>query len=368
MFMTCIYIYICYVQIYTYIHVHTYRFIQIYITLYIVHLNEYGQHLSFEAMVLLTWMRDYTALRMHSLATAPRNSRNPGEKGEDEIHENFHYVMIHESDDDDDDDEDVRWWLNHEIEASVGTWYGREELSSSDLKGSPFKHESLVEICSQKKPSGKRFGNICISFAFPGRVIVPSNRTKKSRLCGDAATNHLLVAQPTKAGYQYVKRSRAMLTGSSPVFKKFWYLGGFRFFCLKKSPGIQDGASGELGMYVLDEIVFLETVCDWSQMFGNLEILRYVAILQVTVPNFVQSMVDRMKYIDFDFVFVDEESLFDWAALHKIELNLLVATGRIENYASNPHCIVLGISYIISAQDVLPKGTELWAITFDWYQ
>lgn len=46
--------------------------------------------------------------------------------------------------------------------------------------------------------------------------------------------NHLLVAQPTKAGYQYVKRSRAMLTGSSPVFKKFWYLGGFRFFCLKK--------------------------------------------------------------------------------------------------------------------------------------
>lgn len=96
-------------------------------------------------------------------------------------------------------------------------------------------------------------------------------------------------------------------------------------------------------------------------MFGNPEILRYVAILQVAVPNFVQSMVDRMKYIDFDFVFVDEESLFDWAALHKIELNLLVATGRIENYASNPHCIVLGISYIISAQDVLPKGTELWA-------
>lgn len=159
-----------------------------------------------------------------------------------------------------------------------------------------------------------------------------------------------------------------MLTGSSPVFKKFWYLGGFRFFCLKKSPGIQDGAWGELGMYVLDEIVFLETVCDWSQMFGNPEILRYVAILQVAVPNFVQSIVDRMKCIDFDFVFVDEESLFDWAALHKIELNLLVATGRIENYASNPHCIVLGISYIISAQDVLPKGTELWAITFDWYQ
>ena len=55
----------------------------------------------------------------------------------------------------------------------------------------------------------------------------------------------------------------------------------------------------------------METVCDWSQMFGNPEILRYVAILQVTVPNFVQSMVDRMKYIDFDFVFVDEESLFD---------------------------------------------------------
>ena len=64
-------------------------------------------------------------------------------------------------------------------------------------------------------------------------------------------------------------------------------------------------------MYALDEIVFLEAVCDWSQMFGNPEILRYVAILQVAVPNFVQSMVDRMKYIDFDFVFVDEESLFD---------------------------------------------------------
>lgn len=55
----------------------------------------------------------------------------------------------------------------------------------------------------------------------------------------------------------------------------------------------------------------METVCDWSQMFGNPEILRYVAILQVAVPNFLQSMVDRMKYIDFDFVFVDEESLFD---------------------------------------------------------
>lgn len=47
-----------------------------------------------------------------------------------------------------------------------------------------------------------------------------------------------------------------MLTGSSPVFKKFWYLGGFRFFCCSKNPGIQGGAWGEVGMYVLDEIVF----------------------------------------------------------------------------------------------------------------
>ena len=45
----------------------------------------------------------------------------------------FHYVMIHDSedeadedDDDDDDDDDFRWWLNHEIEASVGTLHGRE--------------------------------------------------------------------------------------------------------------------------------------------------------------------------------------------------------------------------------------------------
>ena len=178
-----------------YIHTDSFRYIYIYITLYIVRLNEYGQHLSFEAMVLLTWMRDYTALRMHSLATAPRNSRNAGEQGKDEIHEIFHYAMIHDDDDDDDDadadadddddddDDDVRWWLNHEIEASVGTWYGREELSSSDLKGSPCKHESLVEICSQKKPSGKRLEYICIYFAFPGRVlrvIVPS--TSQQRL------------------------------------------------------------------------------------------------------------------------------------------------------------------------------------------
>ena len=102
----------------------------------------------------------------------------------------FHYVMIHDSEDEDDDDndddedddgddDDVRWWLNHEIEASVGTWYGREELSSSDLKGSPCKHESLVEICSQKISSGKRLENICISFAFPGRVIVPSTAQQR---------------------------------------------------------------------------------------------------------------------------------------------------------------------------------------------
>lgn len=84
---TLAYIYIYLMFIYIYIHVHTYRFIRIYrYTVYIVHLDEYGQHLSFEAMVLLTWMRDYTALRMHSLATAPRNSRNPGEQGEDKIH------------------------------------------------------------------------------------------------------------------------------------------------------------------------------------------------------------------------------------------------------------------------------------------
>ncbi len=85
-------------------------------------------------------------------------------------------VIIHDSGDDDDD---FRWWLKSEIEVSVGTWYGREELYSSDLKGSPCKHESLVEICSQKMPEWQEIGKCLHIFWISRKGHCPKYLTTK---------------------------------------------------------------------------------------------------------------------------------------------------------------------------------------------
>ena len=72
------YVFNPYIYIYIRIRILYNAYNIIYIIIYIYHIHRFIRihmdNISFEAMVLLTWMLDYKALPMHSLAMAPRNS------------------------------------------------------------------------------------------------------------------------------------------------------------------------------------------------------------------------------------------------------------------------------------------------------